>query len=648
MANVIWNPGINAYNPTVELIVTQKSQSIDGNYSVLEWSLILHRPSNVSSSASKSYNVKINNVTVASGTTTLGGSGDKTIASGTSTVYHNADGTKTEVPFSFYMDIGITWSGSSTGNASGSGIMNLTTIPRATTPTLSDGNIEMGSAVTINTPRASGSFTHILKYTFGNASGTIAIGVGTSYAWTIPLSLANQIPNAASGVGTITCETYNGTTLIGTKTVQFTATVPDSMVPSVSISTSGVDLYQSQYVQGKSKVKVTLNESGSYGSTIKSRTTTIKSGNNTISASTTSPFTSGVLNFSGTITIITTITDSRGRTASATKTISVVAYSSARVVSFSAYRANADGSPNPQGAYIKMTGTSLISTINNTNLKTTILRYREKGSTTWTNVTTNTTLYNPTLTTIVAADENKSFEAQIYLSDYFGNAQSLVNIGTAFVLMDLHYSGTGMAIGKVAEYENAFEVYLRSNILKFSSIHSHDWNTASSMQGKSYLGGWHGPLAAEFTKGYMSIGATTSEQSIDFMIDGDMFVQEGVNKVWNNTNCQVLSNANGVAYKFENGLMITVQRHNVYTGIANQWGALYASGQILVPDYPAAFIEVPTTTITAYGQGGTVITGKNHSPAPTIYNAGGVEAFRGTSFSALNILFSIIAIGRWK
>lgn len=130
MATLTWNPGINSYSPYVKLYVTQKSQSISGNYTILEYSLKLYRPRQIYSSASKSYNIKINGTTVKSGSTTIGGSGTKTIASGTTKVYHNSNGTKKNVAISFYQEVSITWSGVATGNASKSGTMDLTTIPR--------------------------------------------------------------------------------------------------------------------------------------------------------------------------------------------------------------------------------------------------------------------------------------------------------------------------------------------------------------------------------------------------------------------------------------------------------------------------------------------------------------------------------------
>ncbi|MFY9613024.1 MAG: hypothetical protein WAQ12_05730, partial [Tissierellaceae bacterium] len=83
MASVTWDPGINPSNPTITMTVTQISQSIPNNTSTVSWSLVLKRPSSISSSVNKAYSVVIDGVTVASGSTLIGGIGDKTIASGT-------------------------------------------------------------------------------------------------------------------------------------------------------------------------------------------------------------------------------------------------------------------------------------------------------------------------------------------------------------------------------------------------------------------------------------------------------------------------------------------------------------------------------------------------------------------------------------
>lgn len=90
---------------------------------------------------------------------------------------------------------------------------------------------DIGSAPTIQISRNSTSFTHTLTYEFGSLSGTIATKTTstTITSWKFPTSFYAQIPNAKSGTGTITCNTYSGDTLLGTKTCSFTATTNESL-----------------------------------------------------------------------------------------------------------------------------------------------------------------------------------------------------------------------------------------------------------------------------------------------------------------------------------------------------------------------------------------------------------------------------------
>ena len=68
-------------------------------------------------------------------------------------------------------------------------------IPR--TSSVSGGSGDIGGTSTINISRASGDFTHRLYYAFGNIGKTlIASNVATSYKWTLPTALYNQIPTA--------------------------------------------------------------------------------------------------------------------------------------------------------------------------------------------------------------------------------------------------------------------------------------------------------------------------------------------------------------------------------------------------------------------------------------------------------------------
>ena len=151
------------------------------------------------------------------------------LLSWTGDVAHNSDGSKS-ISVSVYLTNGSA-SYLPTQYPSSSplymGSVSLTTIPRASSVSCSTADI--GSNATISISRASSSFTHTLSYTFGSLSGTIATKTSsTSVSWTIPTTFYAQIPNDKSGTGTITCYTYNGSTLIGSKPTSFTATVNES------------------------------------------------------------------------------------------------------------------------------------------------------------------------------------------------------------------------------------------------------------------------------------------------------------------------------------------------------------------------------------------------------------------------------------
>lgn len=396
-------------------------------------------------------------------------SSDKITSSGivlfskTLNIAHNADGTKT-----LATSTRIThdqFSSSAQGYSQA-----LTTIPRATTPTLSASSVNMGASITINMPRASSSFDHTLTYKFGSATGTIGSDLGTSKAWTVPLSLASQIPNGTSGTCTITCKTYNGSTLIGTKTVSFTAKVPSSVVPSISAQTvsetvSGLAAQFGGYVQNKSKLKVAITAAGSYSSTIKTYKTTI-SGKSYSGSS----FTSGVLTSSGTVTIATTVTDSRGRTATKSSTVTVLAYTAPKISTFTAVRANGLGSADDNGTMALARIKFAISSVNDKNAKSYVVEYKQKSSDTWTQAETGSVYsYDSTMLLNIDLDTDTSYDLRLSVTDYFNAdnpVRAFAEIATAFTLIDYHSGGKGMAFGKVSEVADEIEIDMDVNFYK--------------------------------------------------------------------------------------------------------------------------------------------------------------------------------------
>ena len=150
--------------------------------------------------------------------------------SATISVPHNADGTKSVV-------ISATGSLAPTSltETNCSGTVTLPTIPRASSISCTEANIESNPTITIT--RASSGFTHTITYKFGTLSGTIATKTtATSItSWAIPAAFYAQIPNAKRGSGTLTCTTYNGSSTVGTSDCTFWVSTDETKCkPTVS------------------------------------------------------------------------------------------------------------------------------------------------------------------------------------------------------------------------------------------------------------------------------------------------------------------------------------------------------------------------------------------------------------------------------
>lgn len=431
---------------------TLSSQSVEKNTSTISWTL---KGSGSASGyvMSGAFKAVINGVTVYNSEPRIELRNTTTVASGTATIAHNSDGTKS---FSLSCEAGIyTYAVSATA----SGTHTLTTIPRAST--ISATNANMGSASTITITRASSSFTHTLTYSFGNATGTIATKTtSTSVSWTPTLTLANQIPNAVSGKCTITCKTYSGTTEVGSKTCTMTLTVPSSVKPTITSLTAArvdgtVPTSWEIYVQSKSKATLTINgAAGAYGSTISSYS--ITGGGY---SSTASSFTTGLLNTSGTITFTASVTDSRGRvSANATVTISVVAYSALSFSKYISQRCNSSGAASDSGTYVKSTVNFSYASCSSKNTITTATYYRKTTETSWTNASKTFTSGTAFTFGGGSISAESSYEVKFKLTDAFTSIEVTDTLSTASVVMDFKSGGLGVAVGKVAETDQCFEV----------------------------------------------------------------------------------------------------------------------------------------------------------------------------------------------
>lgn len=344
----------------------------------------------------------------------------------------------------------------------------------ATQPSLSATTVEMGKGVTINTPAVNSAYRHTLRYAFGGASGTIATGIASSVSWTPPVSLANQIPSATAGSGTIYCDTYSGSTLLGTKSVSITLTVPGSVVPSAGTlsaalaeDTSGTGLY----VKGMGKAKLTLSEaSGAYGSSITSYT--ITGGGWT---ATNGALTTGTLASAGNITFTATVTDSRGRKASTTRTISVIDYVKPGVAVCDVYRCDADGNRKKAGTYFAVEINASYSAITGNSLSITA-RYKKQSESSY-GTAANVTNNGKTVLGGGNIGASTTYDVLVTVADKYNSLSIQRTLSTKSVLQSFK-RGAGAAIGKVAELANwldvAWNTRIRGNLQVDGTISSAD------------------------------------------------------------------------------------------------------------------------------------------------------------------------------
>lgn len=393
------------------------------------------------------------NVSVGGGGTTVVDCTDRH-----SEVPHNADGTWKNGTYYGRWRFNVPLGGAH--NTPTCGWTNFTidgeipTIPRATTPTLSAGTVAVGSAVTINLPRASSSFTHNVTYRFGNATGTINSNAGTSCSWTPPVSLAQQIKTSTSGIGTITVQTKNGSTVIGTKTINITLTVPASVVPTISAhtaveTTANLATKFGALVQSKSTLKVTTTAAGAQGSTITAYKTEVEG-----RSYTGNPCTTAALSKAGTVAVKTTVTDSRGRTASHTVNVTVIAYSPPGIATSAVARTSDEATTG------KFDYSYSISPVGNKNDKSFAIQYLN-GST-WTDITRLSTDYSKTgsVTSGAIFGVDATTRVRFVAKDYFSEVVIEREVGPTFTLMNLGAGGKSLAIGMLSANDGYFEVGL--------------------------------------------------------------------------------------------------------------------------------------------------------------------------------------------
>ena len=361
---------------------------------------------------------------------------------------------------------------------------------KRSTASLASNSLTGNGTVKLTISADKSTYSHKYKLSFGTNMETSWVNVTagtTQVTISIPDSWSNYIPNATQkGGGTLTLETYSGSTKIGEYVISgLTYNVRNTAVPTLSditkaiARTIGGTTYANvgdYYVQNKCGVTISATAAGVLSSTITSIACTLSgysgnSYNKTVTNTTSLSYTTGLLSITGEITITVTATDSRGRTATKTATITVTPYNKPSGT-LEVRRVDGNGDDNVLGTYAKFVKTSGFTAVGTNSLTVSL---KSQGTTVTLNQDSGDILPGSRQT----FGQLNEYNIELILQDAFETVSIIVKLPTAQLLIAAGEDGTRLALMKaineslskngktgVLELSDTVQIYVGSETLE--------------------------------------------------------------------------------------------------------------------------------------------------------------------------------------
>ena len=274
---------------------------------------------------------------------------------------------------------------------------------------LTAGDAVIGQTGTLTLTRPGYGYSFTFSYVLGAASGTLSSAalrtVSSSagrvvYQWTVPESLAEELPEMTHGTGTVTVKVYSGGTPVGSLSAAFTAYVPETMRPTAALTTEVVNDGTAAEswglcVQGISRIRYAATATG--------------------------------------------------------EAVTVAAYYPPAITASMAARCAADGTEKDDGAYLKVKCAAQCADVQGHNTVVLRARFRPVGG-----------AWNGYVTLLPGAEQllgggldgGTSYEVELSAEDTVGNVRVVrYTAATSRVTLHLRAGGMGAAFGKYAEQE---------------------------------------------------------------------------------------------------------------------------------------------------------------------------------------------------
>lgn len=353
--------------------------------------------------------------------------------------------------------------------------VSLTARPRASTIASCPSSVATQGKLDLTVSRNSSAFYHKATFTSGGRTLYTSGAFATTLTFTVPRTWFSNFTSATSLPVTVSVQTYTDascTATVGSAvTKSLTVTADAGMKPVVSSGwvtlapyNTGAVSTVSGYVKGYSQAQATFNAAkismtNTAGASILSYSVTCQG--TTVS---TSPYRTSVL-ASVSVSVTCSVTDSRGRSASETLTLSVMDYARPSFSGVSVFRCTGNGTASESGTYYSVRAAALVSSLGGWNSCSLTAAIAPSGG----SYGSETSLVSGSAHVLGPVSADTSYTVRLRAADRLGNTTSYYQtIPTRKWAMRFRPDGQGVAFGKAAEYDKTLEIapdwYMRRGV----------------------------------------------------------------------------------------------------------------------------------------------------------------------------------------
>ena len=320
------------------------------------------------------------------------------------------------------------------------------------------------NSLMLTVERAKDSYWHKAVFKSGSKTLYSSAAFSSSLSLTVPRSWFSDFPSSASLTVSITLQTYTDsacTSPIGDAAVKnITVYADEGMKPTVSDGFAAVSIYNegaasgfTVFVQGYSRAQITFDSSmvdmsAAVGASISGYKITAAG-----QSDSSSPYLTPVL--TGKTDVVCTVTDTRGRSASVTLTVTPKSYSLPAVNQISVFRCTSSGAESEDGTYLSAKATAVFSSLGGENSVSMSVQYRVPGGS-WSAAAAMASGIAAVTGGTMSPDQN--YEVKINISDALNSGEATLKLPGRKWAIKFREKGDGVGFGMAPQADKVLQI----------------------------------------------------------------------------------------------------------------------------------------------------------------------------------------------